>query len=147
MNASAYVFVILAGALNAVQSGSNAQLARSLERPWLVALLVSLVTATVFLALLLATGARVPDGGKLGSAPWWAWTGGVCGAAYVAGTLFFAGRMGAGLFTGLTITAGIVTSIVIEHFGWVGFQQHSASLLRLGGAVLMIVGLVMVARF
>ena len=143
----AYVFVAVAGALNAVQSGSNAALARSLARPWLVGVLVSLVTAAAMLVGLLVVDARLPDAGRIGATPWWAWTGGLCGAAYVVSTLFFAQRMGAGVFTGLTITAGIVASIVVDHFGWVGFQQHSANALRLGGALLMIVGLALVARF
>ena len=147
MNALIYLLVAVAGALNAVQSGSNAQLARSLGRPWTVALLVSLVTAAVFVVALLVTGLRLPDAGRFEAAPWWAWTGGLCGAVYVASTLFFAERMGAGLFTGLTITAGIAASIVVDHFGLVGFKQHTASLLRLGGAGLMIVGVGLVARF
>ena len=147
MNALAYLFVTVAGALNAVQSGSNAQLVRSLGRPWLVALLVSLITAAVFVLAVLATDFRLPDPGRFGGAPWWAWVGGLCGAAYVASTLFFAERMGAGLFTGLTITAGIVASIVVDHFGLVGFKQHTASLLRIGGAALMIAGLALYARF
>ena len=142
-----FLFVIIAGALNAVQSGSNAQLVRSLGRPWLVALLVSLITAVAFLTMFLVTGVRAPEAGRVGDTPWWAWTGGLCGAAYVTSTLFFAERMGAGLFTGLTITAGIVASIIVDHFGLVGFQQHAASVLRIAGAALMIVGLTLVARF
>ena len=143
----AYICVTIAGALNAVQSGSNAQLVRSLGRPWLVAVLVSLVTASVFVLAMLAADARLPDIAKVGGAPWWAWTGGLCGAAYVSTTLFFAERMGAGLFTGLSITAGIAASIAVDHFGLVGFRQHSASFLRLAGAGLMIAGLTLVARF
>ncbi len=147
MTVIAYIFVAIAGALNAVQSGSNAALARSLGRPWLVGVLVSLVTVAALVVGLIATGARMPEPGRLAAAPWWAWTGGVCGAVYVVSTLFFAEGMGAGLFTALTITAGIVASIAVDHFGLVGFQQHSASLLRIAGASLMIVGLVLVARF
>ena len=141
------LLVIVAGALNAVQSGSNAQLVRSLGRPWLVALLVSLITAALFTATLLATGARLPEPGRLAHTPWWAWSGGLCGAAYVASTLFFAERMGAAWFTGLTITAGIAASIVIDQYGLVGFRQHSASLPRLAGAALMVGGLALVARY
>ena len=147
MNAFAILFVAVAGALNAVQSGSNAQLVRSLGRPWLVALLVSLVTAAVFLLAFLVTGVRTPEAGRFGSAPWWAWSGGLCGAAYVASTLFFAERMGAALFTGLTITAGIIASVVVDHLGLVGFPQHTASWLRIAGAALMIAGVTLVARF
>ncbi len=147
MGVFAYLFVAVAGALNAVQSGSNAALARSLGRPWLVGVLVSLITAAALVVGLLLTGMRMPEPGRFGTVPWWAWTGGLCGAAYVVSTLFFAESMGASLFTGLTITAGIIASIVVDHFGLVGFQQHSASLLRIGGAALMIAGLTLVARF
>ena len=147
MNSLAYMLVAVAGALNAVQSGSNAQLVRSLGRPWLVALLVSLVTACVFVVTLLYTGARLPETARFGQTPWWAWTGGLCGAAYVSTTLIFAEKMGAGLFTGLTITAGILASIVVDHFGLVGFKQHTATLLRIGGATLMVIGVAIVGRF
>ena len=139
--------VILAGGLNAVQSGSNAQLVRALGRPWLSALLVSLVTAGVFLAAFLLTGARLPEAGRAAQVPWWAWTGGLCGAAYVAATLFFAQRLGAGVFTGLTITAGVAASVAVDHFGLVGFAQHDAGPMRLLGAALMVAGVVLVARF
>ena len=147
MSGLAWLFVIASGALNAVQSGSNAQLVRSLGRPWLVALLVSLVTAGAFLAALLLTGARLPDPGRAAQAPWWAWTGGLCGAAYVLSTLFFAQRLGAGLFTGLTITAGVAASIAVDQFGLVGFAPHAAGPWRLLGAALMIAGVTLVARF
>ena len=142
-----YIIVACAGALNAVQSGGNAQLSRSLGRPWLVALVVSCITALAFVVPLLATGTQMPDAGRLQGVPWWAWAGGLCGAAYIASTLFFAEQMGAGLFTGLTITAGIIASIAVDHFGLVGFKQHSASLLRMGGAALMVAGVTLVGRY
>ena len=147
MGALAFLFVAVAGALNAVQSGSNAALARALGRPWLVGVLVSLVTAAAFLAGVLLTGARMPAPDRFGTAPWWAWIGGLCGAAYVVGTLFFAARMGAGPFTAVTVTAGVVASILIDHFGLVGFPPHAANLPRIAGTALMIVGVILVARF
>ncbi len=53
--------------------------------------------------------------------------------------------MGAGLFNGLTITAGIVASVAIDHFGLMKFAQHTASPGRVGGAALMIAGVILVA--
>ena len=147
MNLLACAFVTLAGILTVVQSGANAQLVRSIAHPWLVGLLVSLVTASLFAIAMLVTGSGLPQAGKIAGTPWWAWTGGVCGAVYVVATLFFAQSLGSGLFTGLTITAGIVTSILLDHFGLLGFKQHSAGLWRIAGAVLMIAGVGLVARF
>ena len=146
MSALAWVLVTLAGALSAAQSGGNAQLVRCIGRPWLSALLVSLVTTCVFLAAFLLTGARLPQAGQAAAVPWWAWTGGLCGAAYVASTLFFAQRLGAGLFTGLTITAGIAASVALDHFGLLGFARHAAGPARLLGAALMVAGVILVAR-
>ena len=65
----------------------------------------------------------------------------------MVGTLFFAARMGAGPFTAVTVTAGVVASILIDHFGLVGFPPHAANLPRIAGTALMIVGVILVARF
>ncbi len=147
MKVLAFLLVAIAGALNSVQSGANAQLVRSTERPWLAALIVSLVTAAVFAAGWAVTGLRLPEPGRLAAVPWWAWTGGLCGATYVAATLFFAEALGASTFTGVSVTAALAISILVDHFGLVGFAQHTASPLRIAGALGMIGGLVLVARF
>lgn len=146
MNILIVVFVVLAGALNAVQAGANAQLVRSLGRPWLAALLVSLVTAACFALALLAIRLP-PQGHRIASTPWWAWTGGICGALYVTGTLFFAQKLGAGVFTGLTVTAGILASLAVDQFGWIGFPQHPAGFWRMAGGLLMVAGVALVSIF
>ncbi len=56
-------------------------------------------------------------------------------------------KLGSGVFTGLSITAAIVVSVVLDQLGIVGLKQHSASPLRIGGCALMIAGLWLVARF
>jgi transporter family-2 protein len=56
-------------------------------------------------------------------------------------------RLGSGVFTGLSITAALATSIVLDQFGWLGFKQHSASPARLAGCGLLIAGVWLVARF
>ena len=147
MNVVALLFVAASGALNMVQSGANAQLVKATERPWLAGLLVSLVTAAVFAAGWAVTGLRMPEAGRVGALPWWVWTGGLFGASYVVGTLFFAERLGAGVFTGVNVTAAIAASVLVDHFGWVGFSQHAASPLRILGALVMVAGLFLVARF
>ena len=53
-------------------------------------------------------------------------------------------RLGAAVFTGITVTAAIITSVVLDHFGWVGFAQHTADPWRILGCALMIGGLVLV---
>ena len=56
-------------------------------------------------------------------------------------------KLGSGVFTGLSITAAIVVSALLDQFGWVGFRQHTLSPMRALGCALMIGGVWLVSRF
>lgn len=134
------------GALNTVQSGSNAALGKTLGQPILAALVVTLVNLLTYLAASAVLGIGWPKA-PLGAVPWWAWLGGVFGGLYVLCAIFFADKLGAGIFTGLTLTAGIVASVLLDHYGLVGFPQHTANWQRLAGAAIMIAGLAVVCVY
>ena len=142
-----YAFAILAGALNAVQSGANVTLNKGLDQPILAALVVSAVSAVDYLLAAPFMGLAVPTPERVAQAPWWGWLGGVLGAIYVLSMILIAGRVGAAAFTGLTVTAAIVTSMLLDHYGWLGFDVHAVGLWRLIGGGLMIAGLVLVCVF
>ena len=91
--------VLLAGVLNTVQSGANAALNKGLGQPIAAALIVTLGNVAVYMVAALFVGLRWPALGKAAQLPWWAWTGGFCGAAYVLAVLFFAEKLGAAVFT------------------------------------------------
>lgn len=137
----------LGGVLNTVQSGSNATLSKSLGQPFAAALVVSLVTACGMAILAVLVGIRVPREIVLQAVPWWAWIGGLMGGFYILGSIFFAEKLGAAVFMGLSVTAALTTSIAMDHFGLVGFRQHAADLGRLTGGALMIGGLIMINLF
>ena len=141
-----FAFVIAAGALTAVESGANAKLTKTMGGPWWPAILFSLISLACLAVSAAVMGGPFPTG-KLSSAPWWAWTGGAISAVYVMAMLIAPGQLGAGLFTGLTVTAAIVTSVALDHFGLVGFAVHTAGIGRLIGTALMVAGIVCVAVF
>lgn len=140
-------FVALSGALNAVQSGANARLAKALGQPWWAAVAVYATGLCGVGVALAAVRAGWPGWDKAAEAPWWAWTGGLLGAVYVIGMLMFAERLGSAVFTGVTVTAGLVASLALDHYGLVGFRQHPLNLWRGIGAALMLGGLGLIARF
>ena len=142
-----YAFALLAGALNTVQSGANVTLNKTLDQPILAALVVAAVGAVVYLLAAPFMGLGVPSAEKVAQVPCWGWLGGALGAIYVLSMILIAGRVGAAAFTGLTVTSAIVTSILLDHFGWLGFDVQTAGLWRLLGGALMIVGLVLVCVF
>ncbi|MRI55819.1 DMT family transporter [Methylobacterium sp. DB1607] len=144
-----YGIALLAGIATAVQPGQSTQLARSFGGEPFAAGLVSMLVGTVtMLAVGLVTGRlHLPGLQQVAGTPWWAWGGGVLGAGVILSQLFVAQRIGAATFLGLLVTAGVVTSITLDHFGLEGFATHPASLARLVGGGLMIVGVALVALF
>jgi bacterial/archaeal transporter family-2 protein len=143
-----YVFAAAAGAMNAIQPGCNSTLGRTLDQPFVAALTVLAVSFTSILTLGLLLGQLAwPGGTKIAEVPWWAWIGGMLGANYLMSMLFVAQRVGAAMFMGLTVTVAILTSLMLDHFGWVGFHQHSINWGRALGCLLMISGLGLIAKF
>ena len=143
-----YGLAVVAGVLNAVQPGCNAALKRGLEVPFVAGMIVAAVTFTsLLLAGLLFGQIAWPSGERLARVPWWGWVGGALGAVYVLSMLLVAERVGAALFLGLTVTTAIVTSLALDHFGWVGFKEHPVNLWRALGGLLMIAGLGLIAKF
>ncbi len=146
MKALLYVFVAVAGALTSIESGANAKLTKTLGGPWWAAILFSLISIAVLAIGALIFGKPITMG-QLREVPWWGWCGGAISAIYILSMLIAPGQLGAGLFTGLTVSAAVITSIALDNYGLVGFEQHTAGIGRLIGGALMVVGLICVAVF
>ncbi|SFM79950.1 DMT family transporter [Methylobacterium pseudosasicola] len=143
-----YGLTILAGLANAVQPGQNATLSKSLGLPITAALLTLLISTAALLVGGLAIGKlEMPSGQQLVQVPWWAWLGGFLSVLLILAQLYASPSIGAASFLGIIVTVGVAASIVLDNYGWVGFAVHPASLWRILGAVLMTVGVAMVALF
>ena len=144
---SIYGLVLLAGIASAIAPGQNASLTKSLGRTLPAALVCTGVSVLAFLiAVTLAGRPGWPDLRGAADAPWWAWGAGILSAILLLAQLTMPHRIGAATFLGLLVTAGVVTSILLDQFGLVGFDQHSASPARIAGGALMIAGVALVAR-
>jgi transporter family-2 protein len=143
-----YGLTILAGLANAIQPGQNATLSKSLGLPITAALLTLLVSTAALLVGGLALGKlEMPSGQQLVQVPWWAWLGGFLSVLLILAQLYASPSIGAASFLGIIVTVGVVASIVLDNYGWVGFAVHPASLWRIVGAVLMTAGVALVALF
>ena len=148
----AVLVALVAGAANPFQSGANAELNKQLGQPILAGVWV--YTSGLAGVLLLAAAARQLTGAALGRAgatvvhvPWWAWCGGLISIASTLAGAIFAQRLGSGVFTGLSLTASLITSVLLDQFGGIGFRQHTASPLRLLGCALLVGGVWLLSRF
>lgn len=136
-----------AGVLITVQAGANTTLSRALGQPILAAFVVTGANAAVYLLAVPFVGLAWPGTARVAGVPWWAWAGGAMGGVYVLAMIFLAERLGAAIFTGITVTAAILTSTLLDHHGWLGFAQHAAGTGRILGCLLMVGGLVLVSIF
>ena len=148
----AILFALAAGASNPFQAGTNAELNKHLGQPLVTGLWVyaSGLLGIAFLALLLRQFSSSAEG-RLAAAvalvPWWAWLGGAISIASTLSGIAFAQRLGSGLFTALSLTASLVTSVLLDQFGLIGFRPHPISPGRLLGCALLVAGVWFVARF
>lgn len=137
---------LVAGAFMPLQSGVNSTLAlQSSGAIW--ASLISFVvgSVTLFVIVILARHSW-PELASLKSAPWWAWTGGLMGAMFVATSAFLAPRLGAATMIALFVAGQLAMSLILDHLGWATFPQHSINLWRVLG-VMMLFGGVLLIRF
>jgi transporter family-2 protein len=142
-----YPLILIAGALQAWGPPMNGALRNALANPWLASL-ISFLPVVAFLAVLFFCVPRpLPTADGLNGMPWWAPLGGLVGAFAVVAGLLFVNKVGAGAFAGLTITANIVMSLVIDQFGWFGMEVHPLSIGRVIGGALMACGIALVAWF
>ena len=142
-----YPIILVAGVLQAWGPPMNGALRQSLANPWLASI-VSFVPIVAFLTVVWFCQPRpMPSAEGIAGMPWWAPLGGLVGALAVVAGLMFVDKVGAGAFAGLTITANILMSLAIDHFGLFGVERHSMGLGRSVGAALMVAGIALVARF
>ena len=141
------LFAVVAGAMIPFQAGVNSQLAHWVGGP-IRAAFVSFVVGTLALLLVAAFVRRpVPSLGSLGDAPWWVWVGGLLGAFYVAGSIVAAPRLGAALLIAAVVAGQTAASVVIDHWGWVGFKEQQISPGRIVGVLLVATGVALVRIF
>jgi len=56
-------------------------------------------------------------------------------------------KIGAGAFAGLTISANLLTSVIIDKYGWFGVEVHALTPGRLAGYTLLVIGIVLISKF
>lgn len=147
MRIGAYLFIIVGGLLQAAGGAMNAQLFRSLKNPWLASLISFVLIVCFFLCAWAIFLRPLPETAQLEKMPWWAPLGGLVGAVAVYAGLTLVGEVGAGVYTGLSVTACLISSLILDHFGWLNLDVHPCGAGRLAGAALMICGVALISKF
>ena len=140
------VLAIFIGCLLPVQAGVNAGLRTSLGDPVATALVSFGVGTLGLLLTVLCLRIPVPLAGAWAQSVWWQWSCGLLGAIYIALAVVLAPRLGAATLVAAVVGGQMVASLILDHFGLVGFPEHPISGLRLLGAGLVILGVALIQR-
>ena len=141
------LFALAAGTMIPFQAGINAQLSTWVGSPMRAAFVSFAVGTVALLALTLAFARGLPESGRVGDAPAWVWIGGLLGAFYVFGSIVTAPRLGAVTFIAVVLAGQAIASLAVDHFGWVGFDEHPLTPGRLVGIALVGFGVALIRIF
>ncbi len=131
------------GMMLPLQGLVNARLGPQVGGPVVAAFISFLIGTALLGAYLLLTRTPLAISGATRLPPW-IWTSGLLGALYVACFTLLMPRLGAASLICLAILGQVTASLVFDHFGILQ-APRKADPVRIAGAILMIVGVLMVA--
>jgi bacterial/archaeal transporter family-2 protein len=138
------LLAVAAGVSLVVQQALNANLRNALSSAAWSGFMSYFVGMICMAALALALRDPLPTAGVVARIPWWAWSGGMFGAIFIALAILLIPKLGAATFIALLVAGQMFCSLAFDHFGLLGIPVQPASLVRLVGAALLILGVVLI---
>jgi len=118
-----------------------------LVNPWLASLVSFLPVVALLICIFLCFPRPLPASTDISAMPWWAPLGGIAGLFAVVAGLLFVRQVGAGTLAGLTVTANLIASLIIDKYGWFGVEIHALSGWRMLGAIFLMIGVGLISHF
>ncbi|MGM0877284.1 MAG: DMT family transporter [Bacillota bacterium] len=140
------LFAFISGLALPTQISINAQLKNYVGTP-LLASSISFLVGLIALIIGTLINGSWNLGKNLTTAPWWIWTGGLFGAFYVLASIILIPRLGAATTVACALAGQVVASIIMDHFGILQATVNQVTIPRLIGALLIIVGVILVQKF
>jgi transporter family-2 protein len=141
----AIIAALVSGAFAAIQTPTNALLARAVNSPVNAALVSFAVGTAALFVVAFALGVK-PSATAMRSLPPFAWAGGLYGAFFVTAAAFAAPRIGLALFIALLIAGQLGMALLLDHLGAFGLPRQPVSPIRIVGIVVILAGVVLVRR-
>ncbi len=138
---------LLAGAMISIQAPINAMAAARLGHPLGAATLSFLVGAGCLLIVTLSLARGQVAWAVVPSLPPMLWLGGVLGAIYVTVAIVLTPSLGVGAVIALAIAGQVTAGLALDHYGMLGLAAREISVGRALGAVMVVIGALMVRFF
>jgi transporter family-2 protein len=145
METLAVPFLLLVGALLALQAGANVQLATAMAHPFGASAL-QLTIGAALLTLLAVILGGLGALGTLDDVAAWHLIGGLGSAVYITAGILLFPRLGAILTVALFIAGQMLVSLALDTTGWLGVSQQPLGPAALVGAAAVATGTALIAR-
>ena len=129
-----------------IQQALNANLRTELNSAAWSGFMSYLLGVAFMVCLALVLRDPVPSANTIARVPWWAWSGGIFGAIFIALSIFTIPKLGGALYIAILVTGQMVAALAFDSFGWLGIPQRPIDLPRLLGGALLVGGVVRIRR-
>ncbi len=141
------LLALTAGIMMPLQAGINALLGAQIKSPILAAAVSFTVGAAFLVVLCMLLRIPVPALSAWGKLPLWMWTGGLLGAFFVTTTIILAPKLGAVTLLASLIAAQMTASIILDHYGLIGYPVQPVNTGRILGVIFLVLGVILVQRY
>ncbi len=139
-----YVVALGAGVSVATQQVLNGSLRTALGSPAWAGLASYAGGLVTMIVAVIALREGVPSWKTVVDVPWYAWSGGVFGGAFILLAILLLPTLGAATLFALVIAGQVLAAITLDHFGAFGLTPHPIGTARLVGAALLIAGVFLI---
>ena len=141
------IIAIIAGFALPVQAGINSSLARVLGSSPQAAVISFLGGLFMMVFLSVCMGHFLPTPKQIMQTPPYLFIGGFLGGIMVITAILLAPKIGAVALVTCLIAGQLICSVILDHYGWVGFKVHPINTMRIVGIFFLLCGIYLIQRF
>ena len=136
------IWALLAGSFIPVVGILNGRIGRVLGEPLHASVLLFVVSIMLAIVVTLLAGRGLPNVDDFKQLQPMDFAAGVIVAFYVLSATVLVGKIGVANFIVMAVSGQIIFSLMIDHFGLFGAAVRPVNLLQVGGAVMLLAGLI-----
>lgn len=137
-----YLLAFSAGVSFVFQQAVNANLRIEIGSAWWAGFVSYLGGTVAMLLVALLLKESWPSSDVIQRSHWISWTGGIFGAVYIAISILLLPRLGAATVVALLVSGQMIGSLAFDHFGLLGVPVQALTLMRVAGAGLLVLGVI-----
>lgn len=139
------LMAFVAGCALSLQAAVNSGLARAIGSPLTATSISFCVGTIVLISSTLISRQPFPTGEMVRSLPpYYFLAGGILGSFFLFSAIFLTPRLGVAVVMSTAIAGQLIGAILLDNFGLLGVTVREATLGRVAGVIVMIVGVVMI---